>query len=167
MTLQRWGTKLIISSSSKDTPKVALKSKLPGVCCKIFGEKCGWQAEHILSYYLFTKCPLGQVEMILDLLTQTNLRTHCTIALRQIPKNLTDETWTMGQLIVWCYQAKRHYPSQCWPRFIVSQALIGLTALKIIWTQVQNGLTDWRTDGRADGQCKTSISRFNFFEAGV
>ena len=40
------------------------------------------------------------------------------IALRWMPLDLTDDKSILVQVMAWCRQATRHYPSQCWPRSI-------------------------------------------------
>ena len=37
--------------------------------------------------------------------------------------NLTNEMSTFVQLMAWCHQAKRHYLSQSWPRFMSSNGI--------------------------------------------
>ena len=38
--------------------------------------------------------------------------THCEIALKRMPQNLTNEKSTLLQITVWCHQARSHYLSQ-------------------------------------------------------
>ena len=38
------------------------------------------------------------------------------IALRRMPLDLTDDNWTLVQVMAWCCHAPSHYLSQCWPR---------------------------------------------------
>ena len=40
----------------------------------------------------------------------------CEIVLTWTPQNLTDDKWTLVQVMAWCCQATSHYLSQCWPR---------------------------------------------------
>ena len=42
--------------------------------------------------------------------------TSYEIALRWMPKDLTDDKSTLVQVMAWCRQATSHYLSQCWPR---------------------------------------------------
>ena len=44
------------------------------------------------------------------------LGTHCEIILKWMPQDLTDDNWTMVEVMGWCHQATSHYLSQCWPR---------------------------------------------------
>ena len=44
--------------------------------------------------------------------------THCEIAARRMPQNLTDEKSTLVQVMAWCCQATSHYLNQCWPRSV-------------------------------------------------
>ena len=70
---------------------------------------------------------------IFNLVTKNgSLGTHCEIALRWMPQNVTNETWTLVQAIVWCRQATRHYLSQRWPRYISTYIYIG-----------HRGLNEW------------------------
>ena len=43
------------------------------------------------------------------------LGTHCDIALKWMPRNLTSEKSTLVQIMAW-YHATSHYLDQCWPR---------------------------------------------------
>ena len=36
--------------------------------------------------------------------------------LRWMPQDLTDDKWTLVQVMAWCRQATSHYLNQCWPR---------------------------------------------------
>ena len=55
--------------------------------------------------------------MIFKLIIQnSSLGTHCEIAYRWMPHNLTNEKPTLVQVMAWCHQATSHYLSQCWPR---------------------------------------------------
>ena len=38
------------------------------------------------------------------------------IALRWMPRDLTDDMWILVQVMAWCRQATSHYLSQSWPR---------------------------------------------------
>ena len=42
----------------------------------------------------------------------------CEVALRWISLDLTDDKSTLVQVMAWCRQARSHYLSQCWPRFL-------------------------------------------------
>ena len=33
-----------------------------------------------------------------------------------MPQDLTDDKWTLVQVMAWCRQATSHYLNQCWPR---------------------------------------------------
>ena len=43
------------------------------------------------------------------------------IVLRWMPKDLTDDTSTLVQVMAWCHQATNHYLSQCWPQICVAK----------------------------------------------
>ena len=40
----------------------------------------------------------------------------CEIALIRMSLDFSDDQSTLVQVMVWCRQATRHHPSQCWPR---------------------------------------------------
>ena len=61
-----------------------------------------------------------------------SLGTHCEIALKWLPPDLTDELSTLIQVMAWCRQATSHYLSQCW--------LISLSPYGIIRPQWVNML---------------------------
>ena len=42
--------------------------------------------------------------------------TCCKIALKWMPRNLTNKKWTLVQIMAWCHQATSHYTGQSWPR---------------------------------------------------
>ena len=44
------------------------------------------------------------------------LSIFCEIAIRWMPKHLTDHYSTLVQVMAWCRQATSHYLSQCWLR---------------------------------------------------
>ena len=50
------------------------------------------------------------------IIQNNSLGTHCEIALRWTPQNLTNEKSTLVQVMAWCRQATSHYLNQCWPR---------------------------------------------------
>ena len=55
--------------------------------------------------------------IICKLITQANsLGTHCEIALRRMPRSLSNQKSTLAQVTAWCCQAPSHYLSQCSPR---------------------------------------------------
>ena len=45
----------------------------------------------------------------------SNLVTHCEIALRWMSQNFTHKKSTLVQAMAWCRQATSHYLSPCWP----------------------------------------------------
>ena len=49
--------------------------------------------------------------------------THSEMALRWMPKKLTNEKWTLVQVMAWFHQATSHYLSQFWSRFILPHAI--------------------------------------------
>ena len=48
----------------------------------------------------------------------SSLGTYCEIVLRWMPQNHTSGNSTLVQVMAWCHQARSHYLSQCWPRFM-------------------------------------------------
>ena len=67
-----------------------------------------------------THLPLGNMgncKSIIFKLTIENSTwgTHCKIAHRWIPQNITNEKSTLVQVMAWCHQATSHCLSQCWP----------------------------------------------------
>ena len=79
-----------------------------------------------------THCPLGDVVVILSVISKHMLRTKfistsCELALKWTPKNTFDDMSTLVQVMAWCCQASSHYLSQCWHR---SKTSYGITRPK-------------------------------------
>ena len=52
-----------------------------------------------------------------ELLSMINiLSIFCKIAIRLMPKHITDHKSTLVRVMAWCRQATSYYLSQCWPR---------------------------------------------------
>ena len=63
------------------------------------------------------RCGSNSKSIIFKLIIRNNnFCTHCEIALKWMPHNLTDDKSTLTWVMVWCHQATSHYLSQCWPR---------------------------------------------------
>ena len=48
---------------------------------------------------------------------------QCEIALTWMPQNLTNEKSTLVHVMAWYCQATSHYPSQYWPRYMLSHGV--------------------------------------------
>ena len=57
--------------------------------------------------------------IIFKLITNKRLDTHCEIAFKLMPQNLTNENSTLFQQMAWCHQATSYYLSQCWARSVL------------------------------------------------
>ena len=71
-------------------------------------------------YFHCTHWPLGYVAIILKsinftfIIQNSNLGTQRAIAFRRMPENLTNEKFTLVQVMAWCRLAASHYLNQCW-----------------------------------------------------
>ena len=77
------------------------------------------------TYYTLTHWSLGVEAIILSIifkliLENSSLGIRCEIALRWIPKNLTNEKSTRVQVMVWSRQASIYYLNQCRPSGVTS-----------------------------------------------
>ena len=93
------------------------------------------------------RCDNNFKSVIFKLITQnSSLGTHCDIALRRVPQNLTIEKSTLVQVMAWYLQATSHYLSQCWPRWYMSpysstrpKMNYSLTPSLAVWYKTQVG----------------------------
>ena len=68
------------------------------------------------------RCSRNLWSMIFKPIIQnSSLVIYHEITFEWIPKNRTNETSTLVQVMAWCHQAKSHCLRQCWPRFISSR----------------------------------------------
>ena len=65
----------------------------------------------------------------------SNLGTHCEIALRWMPQHFINEQLTLFQVMAWCHQATSHYLSSCWPRSMLPYGITGTLKTWGKWIQ--------------------------------
>ena len=72
---------------------------------------------NILNSLSPVRCGRNFKSTIFKLIIQnSSFGTHCEIALKWMPQNLTSNMATLVQVMVWCHQATSHYLSQFWPK---------------------------------------------------
>ena len=80
----------------------------------------------VLLYFMITHCPINWLasewsrhdflNLVFKLIVLIAIfRPSYESAFSWIPRDITDDKWTLGQVMAWCCQAPRHYLSQCWP----------------------------------------------------